>query len=76
MTDEDCIAAKLKGYNVLVKFIDGEELFLNIKEVGESPDVEHEWFEDTERFINNIDEYFPAARIALTRTTVKYVRAL
>jgi hypothetical protein len=35
LTHEDKVVAKLKGHNCLIKFMDGEELTLRVKEIDE-----------------------------------------
>lgn len=78
MTKEDHLAAKLAGYSVVVKFKDGEELFLKIDDF----DKKEFLFEDIERFINGTNDdddnvgYFPAPDIAIASSTIKYVKAL
>jgi len=81
MTDEDFTAAKLKGYNCLIKFKDGEELTLTADYtlVGDEGD----WFENAERFLNSIvdeegdsDTLFPMPGFAFCRETIKYVRKI
>jgi len=69
MIDEDRTAAKLKGYNVMVKFRDGEELFLKV-------DIkdDQEWFLDVESYINGAqDVAFPSRELAVRADTIKYV---
>ncbi len=77
MTKEDHLAAKLAGYSVIVKFKDGEELFLKIEDF----DTKDFIFEDIERFINKTGDvensgYFPVSDIAIAGDTIKYVKAL
>jgi hypothetical protein len=75
MTSEDILVAKLKGYNVLVKFKDGEELLLSINELS----LTEVWFTMTEHFINSTagDDYdtpdFSAPNIAVSRDSIKYI---
>lgn len=72
MNDEDRVAAKLKGFNILVKFVDGEEMLLKVSFVND-PD-KAEWFEDVEKFLNgNKDQSFPLSGVAFRRETIKYV---
>jgi hypothetical protein len=79
MTSEDKLAAKLKGYNCLIKFRDGEELLINVPEVDDGDDGS-QWFLDVEKFINKIDvemfDYFPMTGIAMSRDSIKYVMKL
>ena len=49
MTDEDRVAAKLKGYNCLVKFKDGEELFLKVSSLNGDDEDDAYWFESSEK---------------------------
>ncbi len=75
MTDMDCTAAKLKGYNILLKFKDGEELLLGIEFFNEED--ESEWFEDVEKFISgHLEVVFPVNNMAISRDTVKYVKKI
>lgn len=80
MTDEDIVAAKLKGYNCLLKFKDGEELLLKVDDIVNSAEREMTLFEDVERFINGSDEYhieyFPLNGVSITRDSIKYVRKI
>ncbi len=80
MTDEDCTAAKLKGYTCLIKFKDGEELLLKDEDLLSSAES-REWFIRVERFLNFNDdaaspEYFPSPDLAISRDTIKYVTKL
>lgn len=77
MTEEDFTAAKLKGYNVCVKFIDGETLFFKVS------DIKDNWFSRVERFINasedigpDYDECCPIGDIAFNRAHIKYIKQL
>lgn len=73
MTEEDRTASKLKGYNCLVKFKDGEELLLDIPEFIDQ-DATSEWFVEVEKFINGGEgTYFPVAGIAISHGAIKYV---
>lgn len=78
MTDEDHVAAKLRGFNCLIKFKDGSELFLKVNEIDAGPDELIGWFMNAEKFINGDQdvEYFPYSGIALARDSVKYVKQL
>jgi hypothetical protein len=81
MTDEDLVAAKLKGYNCLIKFKDGEELFIKSADVTDgTTDSELEWFQDVEKYINEQDKedlpYFPLQGIAVARNSIKYVKKI
>jgi hypothetical protein len=79
MTDEDRTAAKLKGYNCLIKFKDGEEIYLDVDNLSDDSDDNTEWFETVEKFINNglsENTYLPLAGISIAADTVKYVRKI
>lgn len=80
MKDEDLTAAKLKGYNCLIKFKDGEELLIKVDQVGPGDEDEIQWFYDAEKFLNGYDEdvveYFPSTGIAITRDSIKYIRKI
>lgn len=75
MSEEDKTVAKLKGYNCIIKFTDGEELYLTIN------DLEYEeagWFVDTDRFINSTDDN-GVSRIpglAVNRKCIKYIKKI
>lgn len=77
MTDEDRLAAKLKGYNCLLKFKDNEELFLKSRLISHSDEDERLWFEVVEDFINGNNnrngEYFPIVGISVARDCIKYI---
>lgn len=77
MTDEDQTAARLKGYNCLIKFKDGEELFLSIDFDELYCDVS-EWLIDVEKFINGSKdvENIDIPNIAFHRDAIKYVRLI
>ncbi len=78
MTDEDMTAAKLKGYNCLVKFKDGEELLLKISELDGSSDDISDWFSDAEKYLNSSDEveYFPVYNVAVASGVIKYIKKI
>lgn len=80
MTEEDITAAKLRGYNCLIKFKDGEVLYLTIDKLKGDEDQVSEWLLEVERYINanhhHPFEYFPAEGVAMTRDTIKYIRAI
>lgn len=75
MTDEDRTAAKLRGKNCLIKFKDGEELMFYAGELDGDEDDKMFWLQDVEKYLNGSSdiEYFPAAGIALSRDSIKYV---
>lgn len=81
MTDEDLVAAKLKGYACLIKFKDGEELLIKAPEVltGNS-DEASQWFMDAEKFINgctdDVVEYFPVGGFAMSKDSIKYIKQI
>lgn len=78
MTDEDRTAAKLRGFNCLVKFKDGEELLIKVDSLDGDHDEANEWFMDIENFINGSDsiEYCPIPGLAVARDTIKYAKQL
>jgi len=81
MFGEDRAAAKLKGYSCLVKFIDGEELYLKIDMSNMTEDDADDWFMTAERILNATDsgfsvEYFPIQGIAMSRKSIKYIMKL
>ena len=77
MTEEDILAAKLKGYNVLIKFKDGEELLIIVDTVNSSNDDSMDWFMDAETFINGEPGVnFPYSKIAVCKDSIKYVKKL
>ena len=77
MTDEDRTAARLKGLNCLIKFIDGEELLIHVPDIDESDDAAHEWFQSLEEFMyTDKVTYFPVANITCAPDTIKYVRKI
>lgn len=79
MTSEDTLAAKLKGYNCIIKFKDGEDLLVKVPDIDDA-DAGSQWFLDVEKFINKVDEeiidYFPLAGISISRDSIKYVMKL
>jgi hypothetical protein len=80
MTDEDLVAAKLKGYTCLIKFKDGEELLIKAYRTSATANEEIAFFEDAEKFINgcdeNVVEYFPIPGLSVTRDSIKYIKAI
>lgn len=74
MTDEDHTAAKLKGFNCLIKFTDGEELFIIVEDLDVNDPGD--WFSKAEDYLNNKEELFPHSGIALSRDTVKYIKQI
>lgn len=79
MTEEDKLAAKLRGMNCIIKFTDGEELPFFIKDLEISDSRSNECMASIEKFINGCQsddsdgEYFPSTSIAIRHDTVKYV---
>ena len=72
---QDLVVAKLKGYNVLLKFIDGEELLLTIDK--KTDEEFREWFQRVENYLNcGGEDYFPLSDIAIARSTVKYAKRI
>lgn len=78
MDTEDITAAKLKGYNIMVKFIDGETVFLRITAVEGLPISEafDEFFELMNNFLYKNESYFPALYMSVNRDTIKYVKKI
>lgn len=77
MTDEDVVAAKLKGFNAVIKFKDGEELLIKSSLLDSTADDKKEWITDVEDFINSSEHaYFPHLGLAIDRDSVKYVKIL
>ena len=78
MTDEDLLAAKLKGYSCLIKFNDGEELCIKVPDVLSSEDESVCWFEFAESYINGHEEveFFPVAGFAMSRSAIKYIKKI
>jgi hypothetical protein len=74
MTDEDRTAAKLRGFNCLIKFKDGEELLLKVAALDEEDTSD--WFVDAERYLNSQDDVFPVYGISLARDTIKYIKEI
>ena len=74
MTDEDHTAAKLKGFNCLIKFKDGEELLLYVDDL--IFDEPGNWFSRVEDFLNGREEIFPHPSIAISHDTVKYIKQI
>ncbi len=77
MTDEDRTAARLKGFNVVIKFVDGEELFVDIPFL-DTDDEKEEWITQIERFLNvtNSPTGTDIPGIAINRQIVKYIRII
>lgn len=77
MDTEDQVVEKLKGRNCLIKFMDGEELYVYIDQLEDEEDA-IEMLQDIERFLNdtNIDYHSPLPGIAVNRQSVKYVRKI
>lgn len=78
MTEEDKLAAKLRGMNCIIKFTDGEELPFFIKDLEISDSRSNECMAAIEKFINgNLadpdTEYFPSTSIAIRHDKIKYV---
>jgi hypothetical protein len=76
VTSEDKVAARLKGVNCLIKFLDGEELLINVEDIEAGEDASLEWFVDVEKFLNGEQEYFPHQDLAIAHNTVKYVKKI
>ena len=73
--DQDRVISKLQGYNVLLKFIDGEELLLTIdKKTDEDFRI---WFQKVESYVNcGGEDYFPLQDMAIARSAIKYVKKI
>lgn len=71
MTEEDRVAEKLKGKNCLVKFRDGEEMYLEL-DPTEGLDSEDEWFIAIDHFLN-ADGELPILSVGLSRDAIKYI---
>lgn len=68
---ENDTAEKLKGYNIRVRFVDGEDLYLK---VDFNTYDEYEWFGQVDEFINDADnKFFPVDGIVFRAGTIKYV---
>jgi len=76
MTSEDKVAAKLIGHNCFIKFLDGEELFIDVENITDGEEDASEWFLEVEQFLNGTMEYFPYPNIAIARNSVKYVKRI
>ena len=73
MTDEDISYAKLKGWNAIIKFTDGEELFIFIDGFNGSEEDYDECLASIDEFLNGDSKYFPSSRIAVKKEAIKYV---
>lgn len=76
METEDRVVEKLKGKNCLIKFIDGEELFIFVDELnGHDPGS---WLSDVEEFlsIQGNTQVSPVPGVALNRAQVKYIKKI
>jgi hypothetical protein len=73
MTEEDNTAERLKGNNVLIKFRDGEELFVYIEDVTTEKE-QVEWFDNVETFLNSTQVFSSLLPgLAISRETIKYI---
>jgi hypothetical protein len=70
VTNEDRVAAKLKGYNCFIKSNDGEVLLLEIQ------DLDDYWFHSVDGVMSGDDNTFPAPGISIRRESIKYVCAI
>jgi hypothetical protein len=73
MNTEDRTAAKLKGNNIVVKFFDGEELFLTAEDIDQDSEY---WFDEISEFLNGAASSFPIANVSIARSSIKYVRLI
>jgi len=82
MTPQDQTAAILQGYDYLIKFKDGEELFLKFTEndVDDRDDEDEliDWLVSIEKHLDGDKNHdtFPISHMAINRDTVKYIRLL
>lgn len=76
-SEDDRTAAKLKGFNCYIKFIDGEVVYLNVSEMNDD-EKSVQWLGDMEDRLNEREfkSYFPTKTIAINRAHVKYVRKI
>lgn len=72
---EDYTAAKLKGHDAFIKFIDGEVLFITVGRFDDE-DGSQDWFVDIENFLNGHEQNLCIADIAISRSTIKYIKRL
>lgn len=77
MDTEELVSEKLKGKNCLIKFIDGERLYIFVKQLEAGGD-DGGWFADVERFlsISENTDVSPIPGVALNRAQVKYIRKI
>jgi hypothetical protein len=76
MSLEDRTAAKLKGMNCLIKFLDGEEVCTHIADLDDD-DFEAECLYEIEKFLNDKECIVCSiGGIALSKAHVKYIRRL
>lgn len=69
MTEEDRTAEKLKGHNWMIKFLDGEELYLK---VDGNDDDQHDWAMSAGEFMAG-ESTFPSSDFIPNRDHVKYI---
>jgi hypothetical protein len=72
---EDQTAAKLRGCNCMLKFKDGEVLYLKIDALDSDREDSDEWLSEAEDFINNTGHgsNFQSSKIAVCREEIKYI---
>lgn len=77
MTETDHTVLRLKGYNCLIKFIDGEELYLKVDDLNDEQQIAS-WLDDVEISINRLspDAKLPFSRIAIRFDSIKYIQII
>lgn len=77
MNSEDQLKARLEGKNCLIKFVDGEELYVYLENFVDDEDA-CSILADTELFLSSKDviDASPIPLVALNRSHVKYIRKI
>jgi hypothetical protein len=75
MNTEDITAEKLKGNNVLIKFVDGETLFVKIDELEGSEHTQWTWINSANRYLKG-EGYQPFNELIMRPELIKYIRIL
>lgn len=71
--NQDITAAKLRGCNIMIRFIDGEALFVKLDEDDNDFD---DFFIACDEFLKNDGKYFPLPSISVQASSIKYIKKI
>ncbi len=69
LTPEDMVAYRLRGFSLLVKCKDGEEILVKLDEDADIDAL----FVDVDNYLNGTSPYLPFMGLSVSRDCIKYV---